>query len=60
MELCVYVVDVDEAVSAARAAGAQLVLEPTDQPWGERVAYIADPDGNLLMLTAEREDPPQG
>ena len=53
MELCVYVEDVDELVQAARARGAPVMLEPTDQPWGERIAYIADPDGNLVMLTAE-------
>jgi lactoylglutathione lyase len=54
VELCVYVEDVDEAVEAARAAGIEVVLEPADQPWGERVAYVADPDGNLVMLTAPR------
>jgi lactoylglutathione lyase len=53
VELCVYVDDVDEAVEAARVARAPVVLEPADQPWGERIAYIADPDGNLVMLTAE-------
>ena len=53
IELCVYVDDVDEAVEAARATGAAVVLEPADQPWGERIAYLADPDGNLVMLTAE-------
>ena len=53
IELCVYVDDVDDLVGAARAAGAPVLLEPTDQPWGERIAYIADPDGNLVMLTSE-------
>ena len=24
---------------------------PADTPWGERVAWVADPDGNLVMLT---------
>jgi lactoylglutathione lyase len=57
MELCIYVDDVDEAVGAARAVHAPVLLEPADQPWGERVAYIADPDGNLVMLTVERESP---
>ena len=28
------------------------MLEPADQPWGERIAYLEDPDGNLVMLTA--------
>jgi catechol 2,3-dioxygenase-like lactoylglutathione lyase family enzyme len=46
VELCVYVDDVDEAVDAARAAQAPVLLEPADQPFGERVAYVADPDGN--------------
>jgi lactoylglutathione lyase len=54
VELCVYVDDVDEAARAARAAGAPVLLEPGDQPWGERVAYVADPDGNLVMLAAAR------
>jgi lactoylglutathione lyase len=54
VELCVYVDDVDEVLAAARAARVEVVLEPADQPWGERVAYVADPDGNLVMLTAPR------
>ena len=52
IELCVYVDDVDAATEAARAAGAPILVEPVDQAWGERVAYVEDPDGNLLMLTA--------
>jgi lactoylglutathione lyase len=52
IELCAYVDDVDVATEAARGAGAPVVVEPVDQAWGERVAYIEDPDGNLLMLTA--------
>jgi lactoylglutathione lyase len=52
VELCVYVHDVDTAVAACRAAGAPVVLEPVDQPWGERIAYVEDPDGNLVMLAA--------
>jgi lactoylglutathione lyase len=51
MELCVYVDQVDAMVERLRAAGVPILLEPVDQPWGERVAYVSDPDGNLLMLT---------
>jgi lactoylglutathione lyase len=51
IELCVDVEDVDEAIEALRSAGAPVVVEPVDQPWGERVAYVEDPDGNLVMLT---------
>jgi len=51
IELCVYVPDVDDVFARTRDAGFEAVAEPADMPWGERVAWIADPDGNLLMLT---------
>jgi lactoylglutathione lyase len=51
IELCVYVDDVNAVIGRLRAAQAPILLEPTQQPWGERVAYAADPDGNLVMLT---------
>ncbi|WP_309887427.1 VOC family protein [Archangium sp.] len=51
IELCVYVDDVDATIDRMRASGVPILLEPTDQPWGERVAYVSDPDGNLVMLT---------
>jgi lactoylglutathione lyase len=51
IELCVYVDDVDATVAAAGEAGFETVTPPADTPWGERVAWIADPDGNLVMLT---------
>lgn len=50
IELCLYVTGLDETVSALSAAGAPILLQPTAQPWGERVAYVSDPDGNLVML----------
>jgi len=52
IELCVYVDDVDAVVESMRAREVSVVMEPKDQAWGERVAYVADPDGNLVMLTA--------
>ena len=27
-----------------------LVKEPADQPWGERIARVLDPDGNVVVL----------
>jgi lactoylglutathione lyase len=51
VELCVYVEDVDDAFARAHAEGFETVAEPADMPWGERVAWIADPDSNLVMLT---------
>ena len=53
IELCVYVEDVDATVRKARKRGAPVHREPADMPWGERVAFIEDPDGNLVMLVTE-------
>jgi lactoylglutathione lyase len=53
IELCVYVDDVDKTIARARKAGVRVVVEPAQQSWGERIAYIEDPDGNLVMLTQE-------
>ena len=48
--LWVYADDCDAAVERLRAAGVRIVEEPTDQPWGERIARVADPDGNLVII----------
>ena len=48
--LWVYADGCDAAVERLRAAGVQIVEEPTDQPWGERVARVLDPDGNLVIV----------
>ncbi|MGH9039927.1 MAG: VOC family protein [Acidimicrobiia bacterium] len=42
--------DVDAAYAELVAGGASPVLPPTDQPWGQRTAYVADPDGHLIEL----------
>ena len=49
-ELFVYVDGVDRLVEEMRAAGLTVLREPTDMPWGERVAYVTDPDGNPVAL----------
>jgi lactoylglutathione lyase len=49
-ELFVYVEDVDATVAALREAGAAVVREPADMPWGERVGFVTDPEGNLVSL----------
>jgi lactoylglutathione lyase len=49
-EMCLYTDDLDEDLERLRKAGADVVREPEPQPWGERMAYAADPDGNLIML----------
>jgi lactoylglutathione lyase len=49
-ELFVYVPDVDSMVDELRLAGATILREPGDMFWGERVAYVTDPEGNLVSL----------
>ncbi|MFG3419949.1 VOC family protein [Micromonospora sp. NPDC049460] len=41
-----------QLVERARAAGAEVVVEPGQQPWGYAGAF-ADPDGHLWMVSAE-------
>ncbi len=50
--LWVYADDCDAAVERLRAAGVTVVEEPTDQPWGERVARVLDPDGTVVIIGA--------
>ena len=49
-ELFVYVDVLDEVVEAMRRAGREIVRDPAEMPWGERIAYVADPEGNPVAL----------
>jgi lactoylglutathione lyase len=48
----VYVDDVDATVETLRGEDVTVVAEPEDQVWGERVAQVRDPAGNLVYLGA--------
>jgi lactoylglutathione lyase len=48
--LWVYADSCNEAVERLRAGGATVTEEPADQPWGERVARVLDPDGNEVIV----------
>ena len=49
-EMFVYVDNVDALIEALRAEGTPILRDPADTPWGERIATIADPDGNPVTL----------
>lgn len=52
-ELALYVDtfdEVDEEFAKAVEKGAEPVLAPTTEPWGQRTCYIADPEGNLIEI----------
>jgi lactoylglutathione lyase len=50
VDVCLYVPDLDAVVAAAPGAGGTVVVPPADMPWGERVAYLGDPDGTMLLV----------
>jgi uncharacterized glyoxalase superfamily protein PhnB len=42
------------AFEKLRAAGAEIVQEPAEQPWGVRDGAVRDPAGNLIRIEALR------
>ena len=42
--------DLDAAFEQLRASGAEIVQEPTEQPWGVRDCAVRDPSGNLVRI----------
>jgi lactoylglutathione lyase len=53
MELVLGCDSADEAVAALRAAGTPVLCEPYSHFSGHRRAYVADPDGNWIVLASE-------
>jgi len=52
VDLCVYVPDLAAVVEAAADA---VVVPPADMPWGERVAYLRDPEGTMLLVIQDAD-----
>ncbi|HEU4340115.1 MAG TPA: VOC family protein [Candidatus Binatia bacterium] len=52
-ELGFKVADVDGAFGEVVARGALPVVPPTDRFWGQRTAYVRDPDGHLIELAQD-------
>jgi uncharacterized glyoxalase superfamily protein PhnB len=48
--LWVYADSCDGAVERLRAGNVTITEEPADQPWGERIARVLDPDGNDVII----------
>jgi catechol 2,3-dioxygenase-like lactoylglutathione lyase family enzyme len=42
--------DLDAAFAKVRDSGAEIVQEPTEQPWGTRDFAVRDPSGNLVRI----------
>lgn len=52
----VYVADVDRAVERAVAMGAEVLMPPQNQFWGDRTARILDPSGHVWTVASRIED----
>ena len=53
LELLEQVPDVDAAFEELVSKGASPAMEPTTRPWGQRTAYVRDPDGHLVELAQD-------
>jgi catechol 2,3-dioxygenase-like lactoylglutathione lyase family enzyme len=42
--------DLDATFAQLQAAGAEIVQEPTEQPWGTRDCAVRDPSGNMVRI----------
>ncbi len=53
-EVFVIVNDVDAYYEKVKAAGAEMIFEIGDRPYGMRDFMVADPDGNRLSFGADK------
>jgi len=58
--LYVYVEDVDAVARRAEAAGARILMAPTNQFWGDRTAWLVDPSGHVWTVATRVEDASEG
>ncbi len=57
--LAASVEDVDAAYEALKAKGVTFLRPPTNQPWGLRTAYFADPEGHLWEINQSLGSKPE-
>jgi predicted enzyme related to lactoylglutathione lyase len=53
MLLSIEVPDVDALLPEVAGLGGTATSGANDMPWGQRVAHITDPDGNVVNLTQQ-------
>ena len=51
-EVCFVTDDVQGAFARAVSEGAEEVTAPQTKPWGQDVAYVRDPEGNLVEIAS--------
>lgn len=48
--------DLDATYQRCLDLGATSVIEPVDRPWGDRLAAIKDPEGNVVGFSLRRDE----
>ncbi|ATP39814.1 glyoxalase [Solibacillus sp. R5-41] len=49
-EIGFVVEDVEGTIENLRNQGVPIIKEPAKKPWGQTVAYVADPDGHYIEI----------
>ena len=49
-EMFIYVDDADATFAEFEGHGVTVISSPEDMPWGERVGFVRDPDGNPVAI----------
>jgi catechol 2,3-dioxygenase-like lactoylglutathione lyase family enzyme len=48
--LCIFVDDVDDYYERITKLGADVIMPPTDRPWGMREIHVRDPNGHVIRF----------
>ncbi|AYV71849.1 VOC family protein [Bacillus sp. PK3-056] len=54
-EIGFVVEDVPATIDTLRGQGVPIIKEPVVKPWGQTVAYVADPDGHYIEICTSVE-----
>lgn len=54
-ELGFVVDDVKGTIEKLRKQDVPILVEPIEKPWGQVVAYVADPDGNYIEICSSMD-----
>ena len=47
--------DVKSTIEDLRTKGVTIIKEPITKPWGQTVAYVADPDGHFIEICSSMD-----
>ncbi|RAL21455.1 VOC family protein [Thermoflavimicrobium daqui] len=47
--------DVKAVIEDLRSQGVPILMEPVMKPWGQTVAYVADPDGHFIEICSSMD-----